>query len=175
MSQAIEIKVPDIGDYDAVPVIEVHVKPGDSINAEDALVTLESDKATMDVPSPQAGVVKDVRIKVGDNVSEGSVLVMLEAANEASAAPPAAAAADVLCAGRRRRLDDEVVCCRSRFAVTRGLDPGVHHKTKKMDRRVKPGDDGRIAYLNALLSWLTRLVCSQEKPPSFSGARPKWP
>ncbi|WP_290369132.1 biotin/lipoyl-containing protein, partial [Cupriavidus oxalaticus] len=93
MSQAIEIKVPDIGDYDAVPVIEVHVKPGDSINAEDALVTLESDKATMDVPSPQAGVVKDVRIKVGDNVSEGSVLVMLEAANEASAAPPAAAAA----------------------------------------------------------------------------------
>ncbi|NUO86799.1 MAG: dihydrolipoamide acetyltransferase, partial [Cupriavidus sp.] len=93
MSQAIEIKVPDIGDYDAVPVIEVHVKPGDSINAEDALVTLESDKATMDVPSPQAGVVKDVRIKVGDNVSEGSVLVMLEAANEASAAPPAAAPA----------------------------------------------------------------------------------
>ncbi|BDB23852.1 dihydrolipoyllysine-residue acetyltransferase [Cupriavidus sp. P-10] len=93
MSQAIEIKVPDIGDYDAVPVIEVHVKPGDTINAEDALVTLESDKATMDVPSPQAGVVKDVRIKVGDNVSEGSVLVMLEAANEASAAPAPAAAA----------------------------------------------------------------------------------
>ncbi len=51
MSQAIEIKVPDIGDYDAVPVIEVHVKPGDTINAEDALVTLESDKATMDVPA----------------------------------------------------------------------------------------------------------------------------
>jgi len=94
MSQAIEIKVPDIGDYDAVPVIEVHVKPGDTINAEDALVTLESDKATMDVPSPQAGTVKEVRIKVGDNVSEGSVLVMLEPAGAAAAAPaPAAAAA----------------------------------------------------------------------------------
>ncbi|WER44568.1 dihydrolipoyllysine-residue acetyltransferase [Cupriavidus sp. WKF15] len=93
MSQAIEIKVPDIGDYDAVPVIEVHVKPGDSINAEDALVTLESDKATMDVPSPQAGVVKDVRIKVGDNVSEGSVLVMLEAAGTSAPAPAPAAAA----------------------------------------------------------------------------------
>ncbi|SOY56668.1 pyruvate dehydrogenase, dihydrolipoyltransacetylase component E2 [Cupriavidus taiwanensis] len=94
MSQAIEIKVPDIGDYDAVPVIEVHVKPGDSINAEDALVTLESDKATMDVPSPQAGVVKDVKIKVGDNVAEGSVLVMLEPAGQAAAAPaPAPAAA----------------------------------------------------------------------------------
>ncbi|WP_423193293.1 dihydrolipoyllysine-residue acetyltransferase [Cupriavidus sp. H18C2] len=96
MSQAIEIKVPDIGDYDAVPVIEVHVKPGDQINAEDALVTLESDKATMDVPSPQAGTVKEVKIKVGDNVAEGSVLVMLEPAGAAASAPapaPAPAAA----------------------------------------------------------------------------------
>ncbi|AGW89748.1 dihydrolipoamide acetyltransferase [Ralstonia pickettii DTP0602] len=93
MSQAIEIKVPDIGDYDAVPVIEVHVKPGDSIDAEDALVTLESDKATMDVPSPQAGVVQDVRIKVGDNVSEGSVLVMLQPAGQGAAAAPARAPA----------------------------------------------------------------------------------
>ena len=93
MSQAIEIKVPDIGDYDAVPVIEVHVKPGDQINAEDALVTLESDKATMDVPSPQAGTVKEVKIKVGDNVAQGSVLVMLEPAGGAAAAPAPAAAA----------------------------------------------------------------------------------
>ncbi|TWG80401.1 pyruvate dehydrogenase E2 component (dihydrolipoamide acetyltransferase) [Cupriavidus gilardii J11] len=94
MSQAIEIKVPDIGDYDAVPVIEVHVKPGDTINAEDALVTLESDKATMDVPSPQGGTVKEVRVKVGDNVAEGSVLVMLEPAGAAaSAAAPAPAPA----------------------------------------------------------------------------------
>lgn len=93
MSQAIEIKVPDIGDYDAVPVIEVHVKPGDTINAEDALVTLESDKATMDVPSPQGGTVREVRIKIGDNVAEGTVLVMLEPAGQAAAAPAPAAAA----------------------------------------------------------------------------------
>ncbi|MCT9114513.1 dihydrolipoamide acetyltransferase, partial [Cupriavidus gilardii] len=93
MSQAIEIKVPDIGDYDAVPVIEVHVKPGDTINAEDALVTLESDKATMDVPSPQGGTVKEVKVKVGDNVAEGSVLVMLEPAGAAASAPAPAAAA----------------------------------------------------------------------------------
>ncbi|QOT77789.1 dihydrolipoyllysine-residue acetyltransferase [Cupriavidus basilensis] len=93
MSQAIEIKVPDIGDYDAVPVIEVHVKPGDTINAEDALVTLESDKATMDVPSPQGGTVKEVRIKIGDNVAEGTVLVMLEPAGQAASAPAPAAAA----------------------------------------------------------------------------------
>ncbi len=101
MSQAIEIKVPDIGDYDAVPVIEVHVKPGDSIDAEDALVTLESDKATMDVPSPQGGVVKDVRIKVGDNVSEGSVLVMLEPAGQGAAAPAAAPAPAAAAPARR--------------------------------------------------------------------------
>ncbi|MGO4151850.1 dihydrolipoyllysine-residue acetyltransferase [Cupriavidus sp. YAF13] len=92
MSQAIEIKVPDIGDYDAVPVIEVHVKPGDTINAEDALVTLESDKATMDVPSPAAGVVKEVRIKVGDNVAEGTLILILEGAAGAPASAPAAAA-----------------------------------------------------------------------------------
>ncbi|EYS94478.1 dihydrolipoamide acetyltransferase [Cupriavidus sp. SK-4] len=97
MNQVCEIRLPDIGDFGAVPVIEVHVEPGDQINAEDALVTLESDKATMDVPSPQAGVVKEVRIRVGDSVSEGAVLVMLEAAGQTAAAPaPAAAAAPAL-------------------------------------------------------------------------------
>ena len=88
---AIDVKVPDIGDFQDIPVIEVLVKPGDSVKAEDALVTLESDKATMDVPSPSAGVVKDVRVKVGDKVSEGSVILTLEAA-AAGAAPVAATA-----------------------------------------------------------------------------------
>ncbi|MDR3384006.1 dihydrolipoyllysine-residue acetyltransferase, partial [Cupriavidus basilensis] len=88
----VEVKVPDIGDYDSVPVIEVHVKPGDTINAEDALVTLESDKATMDVPSPAAGVVKEVRIKVGDNVAEGTLILILEGAAGAPASAPAVAA-----------------------------------------------------------------------------------
>src|ERR1043166_5548200 len=85
-----EIKVPDIGDFKDVPVIEVFVKRGDSVKAEDPLVTLESDKATMDVPSPSAGVIQEVRLKVGDKVSEGSVIAMLETA-EASAAKPAPA------------------------------------------------------------------------------------
>lgn len=65
MSQAIEVKVPDIGDYKDVPVIEVLVKPGDAVEPEQSLVTLESDKATMDVPSPAAGVVKDIKEKIG--------------------------------------------------------------------------------------------------------------
>ncbi|HEY7743426.1 MAG TPA: biotin/lipoyl-containing protein, partial [Burkholderiales bacterium] len=73
----IEVKVPDIGDFKNIPVIEVLVKPGDRIDKEAALVTLESDKATMDVPAPAAGVVKEVRVKVGDKVSEGSLVLVL--------------------------------------------------------------------------------------------------
>jgi pyruvate/2-oxoglutarate dehydrogenase complex dihydrolipoamide acyltransferase (E2) component len=65
MSQMIEVKVPDIGDYTDVPVIDICVKPGDLVKVDDALVTLESDKATMDVPSSAAGVVKEVRVKMG--------------------------------------------------------------------------------------------------------------
>ncbi|MBU1236040.1 MAG: dihydrolipoyllysine-residue acetyltransferase [Gammaproteobacteria bacterium] len=90
-----DIKVPDIGDFKDVPVIEIHVKVGDTVAAEAPLVSLESDKATMDVPSSAAGIVKEVKVKIGDKVSEGSVVVVLEAAAQAAAAPaakPAAAA-----------------------------------------------------------------------------------
>ena len=80
MAQIVEVKVPDIGDFQDVPVIEVLVKPGDSIQAEDALLMLESDKATMEVPSPAAGVVKEVKIKVGDKVSAGMLVLLLEEA-----------------------------------------------------------------------------------------------
>jgi pyruvate dehydrogenase E2 component (dihydrolipoamide acetyltransferase) len=95
MSQAIEVKVPDIGDYKDIPVIEVLVKAGDTVEKEQSLVTLESDKATMDVPSSAAGTVKEVKVKVGDNVSEGSLIVVLEGAEGgAAAAKPAAAQAN---------------------------------------------------------------------------------
>ena len=87
----IEVKVPDIGDFKDVPVIEVLVKPGDAVRAEDALVTLESDKATMDVPAPVAGVVKSIAVKPGDRVSEGRVLMALEAEAASTAPAPAAA------------------------------------------------------------------------------------
>jgi dihydrolipoamide dehydrogenase len=88
-----EVKVPDIGDFKDVPVIEVFVKPGDVVAAEDSLVTLESDKATMDVPSPAAGKVDKILVKVGDKVSEGTLIVVLEstAAGAPKAAPAAAA------------------------------------------------------------------------------------
>jgi pyruvate dehydrogenase E2 component (dihydrolipoamide acetyltransferase) len=83
----IEVKVPDIGDFKDVPIIEVFVKPGDAVKAEDSLVTLESDKATMDVPAPAAGTVKDLRVKLGDKVSEGNVLLTLESGAAASSKP----------------------------------------------------------------------------------------
>jgi dihydrolipoamide dehydrogenase len=92
MSKTIEIKVPDIGDFKNIPVIEVLVKPGDTVGKEDTIVTLESDKATLEVPSPSAGVVRDLRIKVGDKVSEGSLLLTLDAEEPAAKAeaPPQA-------------------------------------------------------------------------------------
>jgi pyruvate dehydrogenase E2 component (dihydrolipoamide acetyltransferase) len=80
MSGLIDIKVPDIGDFKDVPVIEIFVKPGDKVKAEDPLVALESDKATMEVPSPREGVVKSVVVKLGDKVSEGAVIVQFEGA-----------------------------------------------------------------------------------------------
>ncbi|AVY93938.1 dihydrolipoyllysine-residue acetyltransferase [Microvirgula aerodenitrificans] len=92
MSQQIELKIPDIGGHAGVDVIEVSVKVGDRVEKDDTLVTLETDKATMDVPAEAAGVVKEVRVKVGDKVGEGDVIVLLEA-ESAAAAPVAAPAA----------------------------------------------------------------------------------
>jgi pyruvate dehydrogenase E2 component (dihydrolipoamide acetyltransferase) len=79
-----EVLVPDIGDFEQVPVIEVLVSAGDRVNAEDPLVTLESDKATMDVPSPQTGIVKELKVSVGDTVSQGSPILTLESDGDAS-------------------------------------------------------------------------------------------
>ncbi len=95
MSNMIEVKIPDIGGFDDVPVIEVMVKPGDVVNAEDSILTLESDKATMDVPSPAAGTVKDVKVKVGDKVSEGTLVMLLEASAAKPAVPVATTTAPV--------------------------------------------------------------------------------
>jgi pyruvate dehydrogenase E2 component (dihydrolipoamide acetyltransferase) len=88
MTAATEVRVPDIGDFSGVPVIEVHVKSGDRVNPEDPLVTLESDKATMDVPSPLAGEVVEVLIKVGDVVSEGAPIAMVQAGDGSLVEPP---------------------------------------------------------------------------------------
>jgi pyruvate dehydrogenase E2 component (dihydrolipoamide acetyltransferase) len=91
MMSAIEVKVPDIGDFRDIPVIEIFVKPGDTVRAEDSLIALESDKATMDVPAPAAGTVKELKVKLGDKVSEGTLVLTLDAAetSEARSVAPA--------------------------------------------------------------------------------------
>jgi len=88
MAATTEVTVPDIGDFGDVPVIEVHVSPGDKVNAEDPLITLESDKATMDVPAPTGGSVAEVMVKVGDSVSEGTPIIVLTAGDGGTTEPP---------------------------------------------------------------------------------------
>jgi pyruvate dehydrogenase E2 component (dihydrolipoamide acetyltransferase) len=93
-AEAVPVEVPDIGDFDDVPVIEIHVSPGDPVAVDDPLLTLESDKATMDVPAPFAGTVGELHVKVGDTVSEGTLLLTIEpsSADEMSGPPSRAAA-----------------------------------------------------------------------------------
>jgi dihydrolipoamide dehydrogenase len=120
--ERLEVRVPDIGEYENVPVIEVHVAPGDTISAEDPLLTLESDKATMDVPAPVAGTVAGVRVGVGDTVSEGDVIVELQTGQETGAAPtaPAQAAAPAPVAASAAGIEADV----SAEVLVLGAGPG---------------------------------------------------
>jgi dihydrolipoamide dehydrogenase len=96
-----EVRVPDIGDFADVPVIEIHVSPGDQVALDDPLVTLESDKATMDIPAPQAGTVKQLQVALGDRVSEGSVLLTLEGSSDGASAAVTPEPATATAAGSR--------------------------------------------------------------------------
>ena len=89
----LDVKVPDIGDFKEVAVIEVLVKPGDTIKVEQSLITVESDKASMEIPSSHAGVVKELKVKLGDKVAEGTVVLSLEVAGAPASAPAASAPA----------------------------------------------------------------------------------
>ncbi len=153
---AIDVKVPDIGDFKNVPVIEILVKVGDNINAEDALVTLESDKATMDVPSPTSGTVKEILIKVGDKVAEGTLILrldhhddgalsqptslidQLEPPHEPSPATPAAAPAAAPAGSAGAAIDFSMV----------HASPGVRRVARELDvdlTKIKgSGEKGRI-------------------------------
>ena len=95
MAKLAEVRIPDIGDFDEAPVVEILVVPGDQVSAEDALLTLESDKASMDVPSPHAGVVKELQVAVGDKVSQGALVLTIELANDSAAGEELVAPAEV--------------------------------------------------------------------------------
>jgi len=92
MAAPVDIKVTDIGDFKDVEVIEVLVKPGDTVAKEQSLISLESDKATMEIPAPQAGVVKEIKLKVGDKVSQGSLILTMEAGSAVAVSDRPAAA-----------------------------------------------------------------------------------
>ncbi len=134
MPTLVEIKVPDIGDFKNIPVIEVLVKPGDVVNKEDSLVTLESDKATMDIPAPAAGTVKTLSLKPGDKVSKGTLILTLESADTAAAAPtekaagapaaPAAAPATPAAAPQSSILNPAVKADIHAEVVVLGAGPG---------------------------------------------------
>ncbi|MCX7033080.1 MAG: branched-chain alpha-keto acid dehydrogenase subunit E2, partial [Arenimonas sp.] len=90
MAELLEARVPDIGDDKDVPVIELLVQPGDAVKKDHGLVTLESDKATMEVPAPFDGIVRELRVKIGDALSEGSVVALIEPSASAAAVAPSA-------------------------------------------------------------------------------------
>ena len=141
MSQVIEIKVPDIGDYDGVPVIEVHVKPGDVVEKEQSLVTLESDKATMDVPSSHAGVVKEVKVKVGDSISEGHVVILLEESGSASTqAAPAVSSAPAPQKSATPAVAPAPVAATGGLVNVTVPDIGDYKGVPVIEVHVKPGD-----------------------------------
>ena len=121
MGQQVEVKVPDIGDFKEVEVIEVLVKPGDTVAKEQSLITVESDKASMEIPSSAAGVVKELKIKLGDKVSEGTLLLVLDAAAGASAPAAAAGRAAPRRRHRRRRQRRRPLRRRARRRLPRPL------------------------------------------------------
>ena len=153
MANTIEVKVPDIGNYSEVPVIEVLVKPGDTVAKDQGLVTLESDKATMEVPSSVAGVVKEIRVKVDGTVSEGDVVAIVETGDAGSSPLPRAGEADARSAageGNRARRSEVapstvtrsrlVLRHRRRFARRRRRQARVHRQQRaRRDQRRRRG------------------------------------
>src|SRR5437588_4467493 len=105
VSGAVPVEVPDIGDFEDVPVIEIHVSPGDVVAPDDPLLTLESDKATMDVPAPFAGVVRELRVGVGDTVSQGTLLFTIEPTSAAEMSGPLSRAAAIASEGAPSEAD----------------------------------------------------------------------
>ena len=132
MSQ-LEVKVPDIGDFKEVEVIEVLVKPGDTVKLDQSLITVESDKASMEIPATAAGVLKELKVKLGDKVSEGSVLAILEGSGEAAAPAPAAAPAAAAAAPAPQRTWEPPAATavhqqiRTEEPIGATVDPSSHH------------------------------------------------
>ena len=164
MSQLIEVKVPDIGDYTDVPVIDICVIVGDVVKVDDALVTLESDKATMDVPSSAAGVVKEIRVALGEKISEGRVVVVLEASEVRAAAPAAAVSAAVPAAAVTAPVP--AAASGGGTVEVKVPDIGDYHDVPVIDVCVKVGD---VVKLDDALVTLESDKATMDVPSSAAG------
>jgi pyruvate dehydrogenase E2 component (dihydrolipoamide acetyltransferase) len=141
----VEVKVPDIGDFDEVAVIELLVKVGDTIKAEQSLVTVESDKASMEIPSSHGGVVKELKVKLGDKVAEGSIVAVVESADAASAPAPAAQAAPAPAAAAPAPAPAPVAASASTGPVeVKVPDIGDFKDVAVIELLVKPGDTIKV-------------------------------
>jgi len=166
----IEVKVPDIGDFDEVAVIELLVKVGDSVKAEQSLITVESDKASMEIPSSTAGVVKELKVALGDKVKQGSVVLVVEAAGEAAAAPapaaPAAPAPVAAPAAAPAPATPAAAPAASGPVEVRVPDIGDFKDVAVIEVLVKPGD--KIAVEQSLIT-VESDKASMEIPSSAAG------
>jgi pyruvate dehydrogenase E2 component (dihydrolipoamide acetyltransferase) len=165
----VEVKVPDIGDFKEVEVIELMVKPGDTIKVDQSLVTVESDKASMEIPSSHAGVVKEIKIKVGDKVAEGSLVLLLEEAGGAAEAPAAAAAAP---AAAPAQAEAPAAAAPAAPAAAGGTvevtvpDIGDFKEVEVIELMVKPGDTIKV---DQSLITVESDKASMEIPSSHAG------
>src|SRR6476660_619414 len=168
----VEVKVPDIGDFKDVAVIELLVKPGDTIKPEQSLITVESDKASMEIPSTSGGVVKELRVKLGDKVSEGSVLLTIEGDAGAVATPaPAAIAsappvAPAVAAPARAATPASAPAAAAGPVEVRVPDIGDFKDVAVIELLVKPGD--KIAVEQSLIT-VESDKASMEIPSSAAG------
>ena len=165
MSHPIEIKVPDIGGHAGVDVIDVLVRPGDTLAVDAPLVTLETDKATMDVPSTHAGRVVDVKVKTGDKVSEGSLLLLLDTSATATAAAPAADAPPAAVAAPAATAPAAPAATGQRLTL-RVPDIGGHANVDVIDVPVKPGD---LLAVDATLATLETDKATLDVPAEQAG------
>lgn len=166
----VEVKVPDIGDFKEVEVIELMVKPGDTIKVDQSLVTVESDKASMEIPSSHAGVVKEIKVKVGDKVAEGSLVLLLEEAGGAAAAPAAEAAAPAPAAAAPAA--EAAPAPAAAPAASGGIvevtvpDIGDFKEVEVIELMVKPGDQIKV---DQSLITVESDKASMEIPSSHAG------
>ena len=169
----VEVKVPDIGDFKEVEVIELMVKPGDTIKVDQSLVTVESDKASMEIPSSHAGVVKEIKVKVGDKVAEGSLVLLLEeAGGAAAAAAPAAAAPAPAAAAPAAPAAEAAPAPAAAPAASGGIvevtvpDIGDFKEVEVIELMVKPGDQIKV---DQSLITVESDKASMEIPSSHAG------